>query len=113
MSRASFATHGAAACADQLPGVLLTRDAPAAIESTIAALARTRNVIDGVFAARGLHRRHHAALAAHIKSRPAMFAPAVAAAALAYLENPDEEFMFSRFDGVTDALRGFDPRMFV
>ncbi|MDR3421974.1 MAG: hypothetical protein P4L80_12150 [Xanthobacteraceae bacterium] len=113
MSRASFATHGAGACADQSYGEALTHDAPAAIESTIAALARTRNVIDAVFAVRGLHRRHHAALVAHIKSRSAMFAPAVAAAALAYLEAPDEEFLFSRFDGVTDTLRGFDLRVFM
>jgi hypothetical protein len=110
---ASFTTSLARGCADQAYSEALTHDAPAAIEGCVATLARTRNVIDAVFAARGLHRRHHAALARHIRERPGMFAPAVAAAVLSYLANPDEEFVFEHFDGVTDALRGFSPAMFV
>lgn len=41
-----------------------------------------------------------------------MFNPTVVEAVDAYLSTPDEEFMSSRFDGVTDKLRGFDPRVF-
>lgn len=113
MNRAGFSTHGAPVCADQLPGVLLTHNPPVEIESPIAALARTRNVIEAVFIARATPRRYHAALARHLRERPLMFAQHVRAAVLAYLSAPDEEVVFSRFDAVTDALRGFDPRVFM
>jgi hypothetical protein len=65
-----------------------------------------------VFVARDVPRKHHTALRKHLRSRPAMFNPTVVEAVDAYLSTPDEEFMSSRFDGVTDKLRGFDPRVF-
>ena len=79
---------------------------------TIAALARTRDVIDAVFIVRGVPRRYHGELARWLRERPIMTVQRVRKAVLAYLANPDEAFIFSRFDCVTDTLRGFDRRLF-
>ena len=93
-----------------ITGPLVT-DAPAAIESTIAALARCSNVIDAAVIARATPRRHRKALARHLRERPLMTVPLVRGAVLSALNYPDDDCILSRFDGVTDRLR-FDLRDF-
>ncbi len=108
----SYSTTGAPRARDQLLFVGLSNDPPAEIESTIAALTRTRDVIDAIFIARDVPRRYHDELGRWLRERPIMTVQHVREAVLAYLAAPDEAFLFSRFTGVSNKLRGFDSRMF-
>jgi len=112
MGRGTFTTQGFRGYADQVTGFAPIQDPPAAIESTIAALARSLNAADAKLAVRSLDGRHYGALARHLRERPMMFPPLVRELVLEFLAAPDAPELLNPADGGASRLKAFNPRLF-